>query len=83
MTENLIEYSWTLPANSSYDGFSVETYIYDTSTFQSVNISKDQTSFVADNLEPGTIVILTISTIKDSNYVAQLSYNYASRKDFF
>lgn len=75
-----MEFIWVLPVNSSYDNFSITVDIVDTITTRYAIVPKDQTTFLVDNLDPGTTVAIVVSTMKDGLIITNETINISIRK---
>ena len=75
-----MEFTWELPVNSSYDNLNIAADIVDTVTTRYANISKVQTTFLIDNLDPGTTVAIVISTMKDGDILTSVFKTISIRK---
>jgi hypothetical protein len=74
-TKDSLEIGWTLPSSSDYDKFEISYIVVDTRANQTIDVSKDSTSFLVSDLQPGSTLLFYVNTFKGGSSVASVYFS--------
>ena len=74
-TKDSLEIGWTLPSSSDYDKFEISYIVVDTRANQTIDVSKDSSSFLVSDLQPGSTLLFYVNTFKGGSSVASVYFS--------